>query len=244
MLINDPPVCLVTGASRGIGLAVADHLLGRGYIVYGISRNASSDAQDLVHKYPSTFCVVNLDVTNYDSFKPILRSVWSKHKRLNLLVHSAGIAHGGLLSLTDPVEFQKVFDVNYFAPIFLSKLASRFLSKSVQSQVIFISSSSAFRFDPGTLAYASSKAAINYATKQLSFEFSSLGIRVNCVAPGVTNTPMLAEMSAKAIQQQLNSSSLNQIADPYHIAAMVYYLSTAEASHVNGQVLRIDGGLP
>jgi len=244
MSTSDQLICLITGASRGIGLSVSEYLLSRGYVVYGVSRSINPDAQALTEKYPYTFLLFTLDVTDHESFKSVLRNIWSSHKQLNLLVHCAGIAHGGLLSLLDLADFKRVFDVNYFSPLFLSKLASRYLSKSSPSQVIFISSSSAFRFDPGTLAYASSKAAINYATKQLSFEFSSMGIRVNCIAPGVTNTPMLTEMSSRAIEDQINSSSLGKIGEPHHIAAMVYFLSTPGASHVNGQVFRIDGGLP
>jgi 3-oxoacyl-[acyl-carrier protein] reductase len=244
MSTSDQPICLITGASRGIGLSVSEYLLSRGYVVYGVSRSITPDAQSLIEKYSSTFFFFAADVTRHDTFKPILRNIWSSHKQLNLLVHCAGVAHGGLLSLVDFADFQYVFDVNYFSPLFISKLASRYLSRSSRSQVIFISSSSAYRFDPGTLAYASSKAAINYATKQLSFEFSSMGIRVNCIAPGVTNTSMLAEMSSIAIENQLTSSSLRKICEPQQIAAMVYFLTTSEASHVNGQVFRIDGGMP
>jgi len=241
---SDSQVCLVTGASRGIGLSICEYFLSRGHIVYGVSRSTSAACQTLAENHHSTFHIVNLDVVDQDSFKLLLRNIWSAHKKLNLLIHCAGIAHGGLLSLTSLNDFQHVFNINFFSPVFLTRLASRYLSKSSPSHVIFISSSSSFRFDPGTLAYASSKAAINYATKQLSFELSSIGVRVNCIAPGVTRTPMLNEMASDAIEEQVKSSSLNRVGEPHHISSMVYYLCTQEASHINGQIIRIDGGLP
>lgn len=237
-------ISIVTGVSSGIGLAIASRLLSDGHTVYGISRQHNSSTDSLVSLYPSSFEYNSVDVTSQSDFKSLLRNIWSKHKQLNLIVHSAGIPHGGLLSLTSYEDFVRVFEVNYFAPIFLSQLSSRYLSKSLNPQIIFISSSSSFRYDSGTLAYASSKAALNYSTKQLSFEFSPLNIRVNCIAPGVTDTPMLSEMSNTAIDDQLSSSASSNICKPSYIASMVSYLCSDDASHLNGQILRIDGGMP
>jgi len=236
-------VCLITGVSSGIGLAIAKSLITKSYIVYGISRTPSAETELLSQQYPA-FSHHSIDVSKTDQLQPLLRYIWTTHKSLNLLVHSAGIPHGGLLALTKPEDFSYIFQVNYFAPIFLSQHASRYMSKSRLPQIIFISSSSAFRFDPGTLAYASSKAAINYATKQLSFEFSPLSIRVNCIAPGVTDTPMLRQMSPRAIECQLNSSASSSICQPSHISSIVEFLDSESSVHINGQILRIDGGLP
>jgi 3-oxoacyl-[acyl-carrier protein] reductase len=237
-------VSLITGASRGIGFSVAQLLLEQGYFVYGLSRNSSQELLELSQRYPCSLHHSCVDISDYEALKSLLRQIWSNHKQLNLVVHCAGLAYGGLLSLTPPEQFLRVFSTNYFAPIFLSSFASRFLSKSSSPQIIFISSSTAFRSDPGTLAYASSKAAVNFATKQLSFEYSSLGIRVNCIAPGVTNTSMLEQMSSSAIKRQLDDSAKPNICEPIQIESLVHYLCQPEADHINGQILRVDGGLP
>ena len=116
------------------------------------------------------------------------------------------------------------------------------MGRSRKGSIINLSSSTSFTADTGTIAYGSAKAALNYATKVLSKELANQGIRVNAVAPGVTDTSMLKEMDPKAINDQLKSSSLKQLATPKQIASVIMFLCSEESSHITGQIIRIDGG--
>ena len=124
----------------------------------------------------------------------------------------------------------------------LVKYSSRYMSKSNNPSILNISSSSSFRADVGTLAYASSKAALNFSTRQLSHELAPQNIRVNSIAPGVTDTPMLSLMDEVAIERQLNSAAISQLATPDQIAQMSLFLCSSNALHITGQIIRVDGG--
>jgi len=237
-------VAIVTGGSMGIGLSVAHSLLLDNYIVYALSRSHSNELEGLQRAFPSMLFPYSIDVNDHISFQLLARNIWSEHKTINAMVHSAGMAHGGLLPYIQNSDLMSVFQTNFFSPIMLTKLLSRFLSKSDDPSVVFISSSSAFRSDPGTLAYASSKAALNYATRQLAQELGRTGIRVNCVAPGVTDTSMLKLMNTELLQTHLQASALGSIATPNDIANTVLFLCSKSSLHITGQVIRVDGGQP
>ena len=116
------------------------------------------------------------------------------------------------------------------------------MSRKKIGSIVNISSISSFRFDEGTLAYGASKAALNFATSILAKELGSHGIRVNAVAPGITNTPMLNNMDKKAIDKQIYDSALKKIAFPSEIASLVSFLCKNNASHITGQIIKVDGG--
>lgn len=241
---DEVKVAVVTGSSRGIGLEITKRFLRQGMVVYGIARGASDELERLLKEYPVQLRFKCADVNDDTWYGVLAREIWSEHKQLNVLINNAGMPSGGLLGLVRKEEFEKVMKTNFISPVFLIKALSRYMAKSTKPIVINIGSASSFRYDPGTLAYSSAKVALSYATKQLSFELKSMGIRVNCVAPGVTKTKMLDGMSESAVSAQINAGTTGRETLAMEVAALVEYLMSESASQINGQTIRIDGGQP
>ena len=236
------PIALIAGTSSGIGEATCLKFLNAGYTVYGFARRDipnSLSSPDFDSRYFHSM----IDITDFPSVKHLCRSIWSQHKRLDILVNCVGIAHGGLLSSTPIADFERVFNINYFASLQLIQSGVRLLSKTANSSVILVSSSSTIRRDPGSLAYSSSKICLEHSTSLLAREFSPQHVRFNCVAPGVTDTDMLKEMSQPAIMDHLSSSASGRLASVEEIANVIFFLASPSSSHINGQTIRVDGGL-
>lgn len=235
-------ISIVTGANGGIGLSIVNKLLESDYFVIACFNNKSDKLEALLKDNDYPIILEKVDITNYEETNDFISKIYNKFKKIDVLVNSAGIPHGGLLSLTKVDEIKKIFETNFFAQIHLIQLVSRVMRKNKKGNIVNISSVSSFQNEIGNIAYGSSKAALNYATKILAKELGSYGINVNCLAPGVTNTNMLKKMDEKSIHKQLLNSSNNKIAEPYEIASLVDFLCSNKSSHITGQTIRIDGG--
>ena len=239
---NNQKVSIVTGANGGIGLSIVKKFLKSGYFVIGCIKDKSDQLEAFINKGDYPIIIEKVDISNYKKTNDFIREIYANFKRIDILVNSAGIPHGGLLSLTKIDEIKRIFETNFFAQIHLIQLVSRFMRKNKNGYIINISSTSSFQNEAGNIAYGSSKAALNYATKIIAKELGVYGINVNCIAPGVTNTNMLKKMDEKAIQKQLLKSSNNKMAEPHEIADLVNFLCSKNSSHITGQTIKIDGG--
>lgn len=235
-------VSIVTGANGGIGLSIVKKFLESGYFVIGCINNKSDQLEAFINKGDYPIIVEKIDISNYKETSDFISKIYASFKRIDILVNSAGVPHGGLLSLTKIDEIKRIFETNFFAQIHLIQLVSRLMRKNKDGYIVNISSTSSFQNEPGNIAYGTSKAALNYATKIIAKELGGYGINVNCVAPGVTNTSMLKKMDEKAIQKQLLKSSNNKMAEPHEIADLVNFLCSKNSSHITGQTITIDGG--
>ena len=137
---------------------------------------------------------------------------------------------------------KNVFQTNYFSLLTFTQFVARIMGRNKKGSIVNISSATSFSADAGTLAYGSAKAALNFATKVLSKELASQGIRVNAVAPGITDTEMLKKMDSNSINKELDLSSLKKIATPEEIASVIMFLCSEESSHITGQIIKVDGG--
>ncbi|WP_269622654.1 SDR family NAD(P)-dependent oxidoreductase [Prochlorococcus marinus] len=239
-------IAIVTGAGGGIGFSIVKNLIHSGYLVEACTkRNIDqllSFKENIDKELKENLKIRTFDINNFNNVKENILSIYKTKKRIDILINCAGIPHGGLFNLTNIEDAKQIFDTNFFSQLYLTQLVSRLMGRNKQGVIINISSVTAFRNDPGTLTYGSSKAALNYATKILAKELSSTGIRVNAIAPGITNTPMLSLMDEKALTSQLSDSSNKSIAEPSQIASLVSFLCSDESSHINGQIIKIDGG--
>ena len=245
-LKKDLPVAIVTGAGRGIGFSVVKTLLLKNYIVFACTRSKTNNLDKLLNSkgnnYKQRLFVSKLDINDTSNCKKFTQDVYKKFKRIDILINSAGLPHGGLFLLTKNSEIVDLFHTNFFSLLSFTQVVARVMGRKKTGHIINISSSTAFRADSGTIAYGSAKAALNYATKVLSKELATQGIRVNAVAPGVTKTSMLEDMDPNAIIEQVNASSLKKIAEPSQIASVIMFLCSDESSHITGQIIRVDGG--
>ena len=241
---NNIPVAVVTGSNGGIGFAVVENLIKNGYFVVACVKS-SSERLEMLKKDSAISKRIHIeifDITNSEQVKIVVKNIFSLFKRVDVLVNSAGIPHGKLFLMSQKEEIYNVFETNFFSLLYFTQSIARIMGRNKKGSIVNISSISAFRFDEGTLAYGASKAALNFATSILAKELAPQGIRVNAVAPGITNTSMLKNMDKNAINKQVNDSSLKKIATPLEIAAVVSFLCNSSSSHITGQVIKVDGG--
>jgi 3-oxoacyl-[acyl-carrier protein] reductase len=238
--------CVVTGASRGIGLAIASYLMKKNWSVALCSRTPYSDlnkeTQELITASNST--VFYLDLMDSASIKalPSLILKWC-NGMLHGLVNNAGVAHGGLISSTSIGRIKEVFETNFFSHLDLTQRLVRFLSKAERAAIVNISSISAFLPQQGTLAYGSSKLALAYATKVMAAEFASKNIGVNAIAPAIADTDMLKEISKSAMTAQLELMALQRPIKAEEVATLAYFLLAEAPESLTGQIIKIDAGM-
>ncbi len=239
----DKKVVIVTGAGSGIGLAVTEKFLVNNFFVESCTRKNVKALNSLKKNNKNKYLSINkFDLNNYDELKFNITNIYKKYKRIDALINCAGVPHGGLLSITKIDDIKDVFETNFFSQIAIIQLVSRLMSRNKKGSIVNISSVTSFQNESGTLAYGSSKSALNFATKILAKELGYFGIKVNAVAPGVTNTPMLEKMNPESIKKQLSLSSNKKIAEAPDVASLIYFLCSEESNHITGQIINIDGG--
>ena len=239
-------VFIVTGAGRGIGYKIVEELLTQNNIVFALSLTESKNLQNFIEnnaEFSINLFTYHFDLTDSKKTKEVVQEIWKKFSRIDVLINCAGKPYGSLFALTSMEEFKRIFDINFFATIYISQICARYMMRKKKGIICNVTSSTALTSDKGTLVYGSSKCALNYATKVLSKELASNGIRVNAVAPGVTNTDMLKKMDEKSINDQLKKSALNKVADPSQISKVILFLCSDSSSHITGQVISVDGGI-
>ncbi len=235
-------VAVVTGASRGIGLAIARLLASLGYRVAACSRAQSPGLDALMAEHPSVDFLA-LDLAEADAVKACAQRLHKEYGRIDALVNAAGVASGGLFSMTRMEEMRRVFDVNYFHQILLTQYVVKKMMRTKAGSIVNIASVAGLRADAGTLVYGSSKAAFIHATTVMATELGPFGIRVNAIAPAVVETDMAAEMDPAAKAAFDARSALSGTVLASDVAELTAYLVSDASAKMTGQVLRLDRGL-
>lgn len=237
---------MITGANRGIGRAILEKFADCGCNVWACARKPSEeferDIKDLSEKYHTEIRPVYFDLQNEEEIKAGVKHIYSFGMPVDILVNNAGAAYGSLFQMTSIKKLREIFEVNYFAQIYLMQLVSRQMMRVKTGSIINIVSVGGIETSPGYLAYGSSKAALIWATKMIAKELGGYGIRVNGVAPGLTKTNMGFYKSEEEVQKVLDRTPLNRMADPEEIAEAVLYLAEDRSAFVTGHILTVDGG--
>lgn len=240
------PAVLITGANRGIGKAIAQAFAENGtnliFCVRTLDIEIKKFAESLESEFDIVVYLVKLELNSVESIKSAIREVHGLGIKINTLVNNAGIASGSHFQLTPESELRAVFETNFFGTYLFSQGISKLLMKSENASIINISSVSSLEPKVGTSAYGASKAALNYASLVMAQELIKFGVRVNVIAPGVTRTDMFDQISEKALPKMLEDIAIGRPAEPAEIAKVVTFLSSKDASYVNGQIIRVDGG--
>lgn len=236
-------IALVTGASRGIGQAIAKRLANEGYLVIGTatSEKGAAAVNDYLQELGGAGRVLN--VQDAEQINQLFDSIEKEFGNVQVLVNNAGITQDGLLMRMDDNAWERVLDVNLTSVFRTSKRAIKGMMKARQGRIINITSVVAAMGNAGQTNYTASKAGIEGFTRSLAREIGSRQITVNCVAPGFIDTDMTSELNEVLIQSMLNAVPLARLGKPEDIAAAVNFLASEEAGYITGTVLDVNGGM-
>ena len=237
---------IITGARRGIGSAILELFAQNGANIWACTRTENAEFETELQRIADSNCVwiktVYFDLSDEEEIKKGIKQILSEKLTVDVLINNAGIAYGGLFSMTSMEKLREVFQINYFAQIQIMQLILRTMMKQRCGCVVNMASIGGIEVTPGYLAYGSSKAALIYATKSASHEVGQYGIRVNAIAPGLTGTDMGNFKPDYEITKVLDRSSMHRKASPFEIANCALFLASDMASFITGQVLIADGG--
>ena len=235
----------ITGTRRGIGRELVRAFAMRGASIYAHARKASEEFEahnaELAQDYGVTIRPVYFDMTDENAMKAAVQEIM-KEMSPHILINNAGLQHGGFFMLTPLKKVRELFEVNLFSQMRLTQLFVKPMLLRQAGAIVNVASISGLDMKPGNSAYGVSKAALIAWTKVLATELGSSGIRVNAVAPGLTDTDGGNLMEAKARAAMLEASALKRMGTVDEIAQVVCFLAADEASFVNGQIIRVDGG--
>lgn len=238
-------IALVTGASRGIGRAIAMELGGLGASVVGTATTAEGAAK--IQNFLDQATIVGwgtvLDVNDATASSALISEIEQRYGHVSILVNNAGITRDNLSMRMRDEDWDLVIDTNLKAAFRLSRLVMRGMMKARQGRIINITSVVGSSGNPGQANYAAAKAGIAGMTRSLAQELGSRNITVNCVAPGSIDTDMIKTMSAEQRAALLERIPLGRLGQAEEIAAAVAFFAGPRASYVTGATLHVNGGL-
>ncbi|OAQ21659.1 3-oxoacyl-[acyl-carrier-protein] reductase [Thermosulfurimonas dismutans] len=239
-------VALVTGASRGIGRAVAVELARAGADVavnYAVSEEAAKEVAREIESLGRRAFLVKFDVADPSAVAEGVKAVEEAFGRIDILVNNAGITRDGLLVRMKDEDWERVLSVNLKGAFLVTKAVLPGMMKRRDGRIINISSVVAFSGNPGQTNYAASKAGLVGFSRSLALEVARRGITVNVVAPGYIETDMTAALPEKAREALLSQVPMGRAGTPEEVAHAVVFLASDKASYITGTVLHVNGGL-
>lgn len=246
MKLINKKICIVTGAAGGIGSEICKLFAENGAEkIIAVEHTKGS-----VEKWKSKFKDKSLDsilpytadITNDNDIRRLVQHVKKQYGRIDVLINTAGVEYNERIGMIDFNNMNHMFDVNVFGTIKMMQYVSRIMISQKQGAIINVSSVVGVYGNAGQSVYSATKGAIISLTKSASKELAHYGIRVNAVAPGITDTEMLKSTSKEAIDGRVSNVSLGRLAKPSEIADVIIFLSSEMSSFITGQVVGVDGG--
>lgn len=239
---------IITGARRGIGRATVEVFAKNGSNVWACARKYDEqfelDMKGLADKYHVEIWPVYFDLGNEEEIKNAVHTIHRMKKQIDILVNIAGIVEQStLFTMTNIEKMKQVFDVNFWGVTILTQYVARLMMRAKSGNIIQISSVAGIEGEPAQYEYASSKAAINGAVRQMARELWGYGIRVNAVAPGIVKTTMGDKIEEELRETVLNRVIMKREGKPEEIANVIAFLASDASSYMTGQIIRVDGGM-
>lgn len=241
MFSLDGKVALVTGASRGIGKAIATQLKALGATVIGTA--TSANGAEKISEYLGTGNGLVLNVTNDDSITALFTNIKENHGSVDILVNNAGITRDNLFMRMKEDEWTDILDTNLTSVFKVSKAAIRAMMKKRTGRIINIGSVVGSMGNAGQVNYATSKAGLLGFTKSLAREVASRGITVNTVAPGFIATDMTEALSDEQKEGISSQVPAKRLGKPEEIASTVAFLASDAAAYITGETIHVNGGM-
>lgn len=233
---------VVTGASKGLGLAICQRLLKEDYKVIGISRSMTDEFEILQRDFPAQLFYVEYDFSNTDDIQNLVRGITKTHGNIYGLVNNAALGHDGVLGTMHETQIKELIAVNVEAPILLTKYASRSMLMKLQGRVINIGSIIASTGFNGLSVYGATKASMSGFTKSLARELGKAKITVNTIAPGYMKTAMTSGLEGEKLKSIERRSPLGHLATVEDVAGTVNYLLSDDAKNITGTTITVDAG--
>jgi 3-oxoacyl-[acyl-carrier protein] reductase len=239
---------VITGCNRGIGKAMLEVFAKNGANLWACVRK-SDDAfthylEGLAKETGVTIMPVYCDLTDAAQVKVAAQTIIAAKQPVDILINNAGMIYTSLFQMTSMEKMKELFEVNFFSQMLLTQYMVKIMTRQKSGNIINLSSSAAIEGNEGRTAYAASKAAMITATKVMGRELAAYNIRVNAIAPGLTQTDMMAGSTPEeALKYTLQRISLKRVGRPEEIANAALFLASDLSSYITGEVLRVDGGM-
>ncbi len=243
--MDEKRVALVTGASRGIGRAIAERLGrdGRHVVLAARSAGKLAEVKAAIEGEGGSATALELDLSDQAGVREAVEGVAGELGRLDIVVNNAGITKDNLLLRMSDEEFDDVVSVNLRAAFVICRAAARPMMKGKFGRIVNIASTTAVVGNAGQANYAAAKSGLIGMTKTIARELGAKGVTANVVAPGFIETDMTADLGEEIKGRVLSGMALRRLGTPADIAAAVSYVSSDEAGFLTGQVITVDGGL-
>lgn len=237
---------IITGGRKGIGRRIVELMAEQGANIWVCSHEKNAEFEQemeaLAAKYQVEIETVYFDLSNLEEVALQIKNILKQKKTIDILVNNAAIAYGGVLAMQSMNMLHETFEVNFFSPMYIIQIVSKAMMRQRSGNIINIASVSGCENYGGNISYGSSKAALIWASKELSKELAPFGIRVNVVSPGMTNTEMANLRNERQKDELLERIPLKRMAEPEEIAEAVMFLASDKSAYINGHNLVVDGG--
>ena len=238
---------MITGCNRGIGKEAVRLFAERGYNLICCIRKENEEFSAFISELKENnkidADILYFDMTDEDSIKEALKPILKDRRRIDVLINNAGIATGGFLQMTSMKQLKEVFQINYFSHVLITQLITKLMMRQKSGCIVNMGSVAGLDNFAGYTAYGASKAAMMSFTRTIARELAPYNIRVNAIAPGLTDTGMAGQMEEKAWKEMVERTDMNRLGRPNEIAQMMLFLASDEASFITGQVLGVNGGI-
>lgn len=237
---------IITGASKGIGNAVAEVFARHGSNLYLLSRNIdklNETKERLESKYKVRVAVYPMDIRSIAEIKEVVNRIKKEKISIDVLVNNAGIMSDAVLQVIKPETVNDIYATNVFGAFYLTQMTLPLFLKKRSGSIINISSIIGTRGNIGQSVYGSSKSALIGFTKSISKELAPLNIRVNAIAPGFIDTDMIRNVDDRYYQKNIESIGMRRIGKPEDVANTALFLASDLSEYITGQVIGVDGGM-
>ena len=234
-------IALITGAGKGIGRAAAEVFVKNGAVVYAVDMLPGS-LDDLCESLQPLLLPKYFDITDQSAAKSLVMEIKKNHGNLDVLVNNAALMDNTVIGMIGQNQMERLFNVNVFSLINILQLAARVMQKEKQGSIINISSMVGLRGNKGQLLYSATKGAVIALTMSAAKELASFNIRVNTIAPGLTDTDGFRTANEKHMENRIAGIGMGRLAEPVEIANACLFLASDLSSYITGELLGVHGG--